>query len=65
MWRTAHGLPRLREWAVPSIPAGAAFSTALNQAVVNYNPRFFPGRSPATPFPDNGYYDYVLYDVEA
>lgn len=65
LWLTAEDLPRLRAWAVPANPAWAAFSTALNQAVVNYNTRFFPGGNPASPFPDNGYFDYVLYNVES
>lgn len=66
LWFTADELPRLRSWAVPANPAWQGFSSALSQAISNYNAHLFPGGAPANPFPDNGGFLYpTLYIVEA
>jgi hypothetical protein len=66
LWLTQDDLPRLRSWAVASNPMySQGLLVAYNQALINYNTKFFPNDQPNPVWPDKGGLTWEAYATEA
>jgi hypothetical protein len=66
LWINEGDLPRLQSWAVMSNPMYAqGLRVAYQQALINYDTKFFPGGQPNPVWPDPGGLTWVPYATEA